>query len=115
MIRRFVLLLGILLEELVPKKVSTSRNRGDRVGKIYIDYFQNGLQKTIAAPFTLRPLPKAPVSFPLEAKNLKKRFQPLDFNIRTVIGILEKTGVPEFDPRPNQTLEGAFAELGASP
>ncbi len=114
-IRRFVLLLGILLEELVPKKVSTSRNRGDRVGKIYIDYFQNGLQKTIAAPFTLRPLPKAPVSFPLEAKDLKKRFQPLDFNIRTVIEILEKIGVPEFDPRPNQTLEGAFAELGAHP
>lgn len=114
-IRRFVLLLGILLEELVPKKVSTSRNRADRVGKIYIDYFQNGLQKTIAAPFTLRPLPGAPVSFPLEAKDLKKRFQPGDFNIRTVTEILEKRGPPEFDPSPNQMLETAFAELGASP
>ncbi len=114
-IRKFVLLLGILLEELVPKKVSTSRNRADRVGKIYIDYFQNGLQKTIAAPFTLRPLPGAPVSFPLEVKDLKKRFQPGDFNIRTVTEILEKRGPPEFDPSPNQTLKNAFAELGASP
>ena len=114
-IRRFVLLLGILLEELVPTKVSTSRNRGDRVGKIYIDYFQNGLQKTVAAPFTLRPLPGAPVSFPLEAKDLKKRFQPVDFNIRTVSEIVEKSDVPDLDLSPNQTLDGAFSELGAVP
>ena len=114
-IRRFVLLLGILIEELAPKKVSTSRNRGDRIGKIYVDSFQNGLQKTIAAPFTLRPLPGAPVSFPLEAKDLKKRFQPVDFNIRTVSKIMEKSNVPDFDLSPNQTLEGAFSELGTVP
>ncbi len=114
-IRRFVLLLGILIEELAPKKVSTSRNRGDRVGKIYVDSFQNGLQKTIAAPFTLRPLPGAPVSFPLEPRDLKKRFQPLDFNIRTVMETVEKNHLPKIDASPDQTLEGAFAELGASP
>src|SRR6266702_5147478 len=111
-IRRFVLLLGILLEDLAPKKVSTSRNRADRIGKVYVDFFQNGLQKTVAAPFTLRPLPGAPVSFPLEPKKLGTRFKPDEFNLRTVPGILEKGGVSEFDISPDQTLDGAFRELG---
>jgi bifunctional non-homologous end joining protein LigD len=111
-IRRFVLLLGILLEDLAPKKVSTSRNRADRIGKVYVDFFQNGLQKTAAAPFTLRPEPGVPVSFPLDPKRLSTRFQPSDFNIRTVPGILKRDGVPEFDPRPDQLLEPAFTEMG---
>jgi bifunctional non-homologous end joining protein LigD len=111
-IRRFVLLLGILLEDLAPKKVSTSRNRADRIGKVYVDFFQNGLQKTVAAPFTLRPGPAAPVSFPLDPKTLNTRFQPGDFNIRTIPEILKREGVPEFDPSPDQSLEPAFAEMG---
>ena len=111
-IRRFVLLLGILLEDLAPKKVSTSRNRADRIGKVYVDFFQNGLQKTVAAPFTLRPEPGAPASFPLDPKRLNSRFQPSDFNIRTVPGLLKREGVPVFDPRPDQLLEQAFAEMG---
>jgi len=111
-IRRFVLLLGILLEDLAPNGVSTSRNRTDRIGKVYVDFFQNGLQKTVAAPFTLRPEPGAPVSFPLDPKRLNFRFRPSDFNIRTVPEILKREGVPEFDPRPDQLLEPAFAEMG---
>jgi bifunctional non-homologous end joining protein LigD len=112
-IRRFVLLLGVLLEELVPKRVSTSRTRGNRVGKVYVDWFQNGAGKTIAAPFSLRPSPGAPVSFPLRPADLKKGIQPSDFNIMTVPRLMSK--VPEFDASPNQSLDAAFRELGASP
>ena len=112
-IRRFVLLLGVLLERLAPKMVSTSRNKAQRAGKVYVDYFQNGLQKTIAAPFSLRPLPSAPVSFPLREKDLKKSIRAEDFNLRTVPGLLEK--VPVFDASPDQNLEYAFGELGAKP
>jgi bifunctional non-homologous end joining protein LigD len=111
-VRRFVLLLGILLEDLAPKKVSTSRNRAQRIGKVYVDFFQNGLQKTVAAPFTLRPEPGAPVSFPLDPSRLNTRFQPSDFNIQTVPRLLKRRGVPAFDPRPDQLLEPAFAEMG---
>jgi len=41
---------------------------------------------------------------------LKTRFVPADFNLRTVVGLLPS--VPDFDPSPNQLLEGAFAEMG---
>src|SRR2546423_9072085 len=105
-IRRFVLLLGILLEDLVPKRVSTSRNRADRIGKVYVDFFQNGLQKTVAAPFTLRPLPGAPVSFPIDPKRLNTRFKAEEFNLFTVPEVLKKGGVSEIDISPDQTLDG---------
>jgi bifunctional non-homologous end joining protein LigD len=91
--------------------VSTSRNKGQRAGKVYVDYFQNGLQKTIAAPFSLRPEPGAPVSFPLAPKDLKKSIHAEDFNLRTVPGLLKR--VPDFDTSPDQGLEYAFEELGA--
>jgi len=109
-IRRFVLLLGVLLERLAPKMVSTARNKGQRAGKVYVDHFQNGLQKTIAAPFSLRPEPGAPVSFPLSPKNLKRIIHAEDFNLRTVPGLLKR--VPDFDTSPDQELEYAFGELG---
>ena len=109
-IRKFVLLLGVLLEDLAPNKVSTSRNRSQRIGRVYIDFFQNGLQKTVAAPFSLRPEPGAPVSFPIDARRLKTRFEPGDFNLRTVVSMLPT--VPDFDQSPNQLLDRAFAEMG---
>jgi len=111
-IRKFVLMLGVLMEDLAPRKVSTSRNRADRVGKVYVDFFQNGLQKTVAAPFTLRPLPGAPVSFPIDPKRLKTHFKPEEFNLFTVPEMLKKGGGSEFDIAPDQTLDGAFRELG---
>ena len=109
-IRRFVLLLGILLEQLAPKLVSTARNKAQRAGKVYVDSYQNGLQKTIAAPFSLRPEPGAPVSFPLREKDLNKTIHRNDFTLRTV-PVLSKQ-VPDFDTTPDQDLDRAFKELG---
>ena len=111
-IRKFVLMLGVLMEDLAPRKVSTSRNRADRIGKVYVDFFQNGLQKTVAAPFTLRPLPGAPVSFPIDPKRLKTHLKPEEFNLFTVPKILKKGGVSQFNIAPDQTLDGPFRELG---
>src|SRR5207245_9300680 len=70
-IRRFVLLLGVLLERLAPKMVSTSRNKDQRAGKVYVDHFQNGLQQTIDAPLSQRPEPGPQVELPLTTKELQ--------------------------------------------
>ena len=113
-IRRFVLLVGVLLEELAPKKVTTSRRRADRLGKVYVDWFQNGLGKTVAAPFSLRPIPGAPVSFPLDPRSLKKHVTPEEYNIHTAVEIGKKDHFTQFDMSPDQSLDGAFKELGAT-
>lgn len=115
-IRRFVYLLGVLIEGLLPKIATTSRKENQRVGKVYIDYYQNGLFRTIAAPYSLRPTPGAPASFPLKPEALKKkRLDPAQFNIRNIPDMVRKGSVVEFDFGDRQRLEPAFKELGVKP
>lgn len=110
-IKKFVLQLGIVLEELTPKKVTTSHHRSERIGKIFIDYDQN-TRNSIVTPFSPRPTAGAPVSFPLSEKDLKKRFEPVDYNVRSVSELADEHKLPSLDYVQGQTLESAFKELG---
>jgi bifunctional non-homologous end joining protein LigD len=56
----------------------------DRGGKVYVDYLQNGFGKTIAAPFSVRPKPGAPVSTPLAWNEVTARLDPARHTIKTV-------------------------------
>ena len=49
----------------IPKIATINRNPHSRNGRVYIDYLQLGHGKTIAAPFSVRPLAGAPVSAPM--------------------------------------------------
>lgn len=113
-VRRFAYLLGLLLEQLFPKTATTSRRAKDRVGKVYVDYFQNGLYRTVAAPYSLRPVPNALASFPIKPEALKKRLDPADFNIHTIPDLVRKGRVVEIDFGLKQDLDSGFEELGAS-
>ncbi len=53
-----------------------NRNPRTRNGRVYIDYLQLGHGKTIAAPFSVRPMPGAPVSAPMTWKELKPSLDP---------------------------------------
>jgi bifunctional non-homologous end joining protein LigD len=65
--------------------------RGDRV---YVDYLQNGRGKLIAAPFSVRPRPHAPVSMPLVWRKVNARLDPAKFTIKTAPRELAKNGDP---------------------
>jgi bifunctional non-homologous end joining protein LigD len=54
-------------------------------GKIFVDYLQNSLGRTIASPYSLRATPKATVSTPLEWNEIKKGIKPSKFNIYSII------------------------------
>jgi len=45
---------------------TTMRDPKKRDGKVYLDYVQNGHGRLLVAPYSLRPLPGAPVSMPLD-------------------------------------------------
>ena len=62
----------------------------DRGGKVYIDFGQNGHGQTIVAPFSLRPLPGAPASCPLEWREVTPGLDPARFNLKTIVGRFEK-------------------------
>jgi bifunctional non-homologous end joining protein LigD len=67
-----------------PDLTSLERSPAKRKGRIYLDYLQNREGATMAAPYALRPREGAPVSTPLEWKEVTAKLDPLDFNIRTV-------------------------------
>jgi bifunctional non-homologous end joining protein LigD len=58
------LVTGLVLRR-VPDSATLIRDHALRKGRAYIDYMQLGNGKTIAAPFSVRPVPEAPVSAPL--------------------------------------------------
>ncbi len=68
----------------IPKIATINRNPRSRQGRVYIDYLQLGHGKTIAAPFSVRPLEGAPVSAPMKWTELKPALDPSIYNIKTI-------------------------------
>jgi bifunctional non-homologous end joining protein LigD len=69
----------------LPKIATINRNPRTRQGRVYIDYLQLGHGKTIAAPFSVRPLDGAPVSSPMKWTELKPTLNPSIYNIKTIV------------------------------
>jgi len=82
--RTFGELLARAVEAELPEIATTARALGARGGRVYLDFLQNGRGKTIAAPYTVRPRPGAPVSTPLRWSEVNARLDPARFTIRTV-------------------------------
>src|SRR5207237_6986762 len=54
-----------------------------RRGRVYLDCYQNGYGKTIAAPFSARPVSGATVSMPLRWSEVKAGLDPRAFTIKS--------------------------------
>jgi bifunctional non-homologous end joining protein LigD len=63
-----------------------------REGKVYLDYLQNGHGKLIAAPFSVRPKPGAPVSMPLAWDEVVDGLAILDFTMANAVERMEGLG-----------------------
>jgi bifunctional non-homologous end joining protein LigD len=92
--QNFVHLINMVVQQRLPKAVSLERMPEKRKGMVYLDYLQNRLGATMAAPYSLRPREGAPVSTPLDWSEVKAKLDPAAFNIRTVIKRVEKKGDP---------------------
>lgn len=74
-----------------PKEITTDWAVEKRRGKVFLDYGQNTLGKTLASVYSPRPTPQATVSMPVAWNELGKHY-PTDFTIRTVPERVRKTG-----------------------
>lgn len=90
--REFAHVIAQLTNELVPGFTSIERSPSKRRKKIYIDFLQNRTGQTLAAPYSVRPKPKAPVSTPLDWKELKEIESPEEFTINNIFKRLKKKG-----------------------
>jgi bifunctional non-homologous end joining protein LigD len=77
-------LLARVVAERRPDIATTIRLPGNRGGRVYIDFLQNGHGKLLAAPFTARPVPGALVSAPLLWDEVDDTLDLRRFTIRSV-------------------------------
>lgn len=91
-VKTFAQLIAHLSQELLPNTTTLERSLSKRGPKIYMDYLQNRKGQTIASVYSLRPKKGAPVSMPLEWKEVKKGLEPIQFNIKNSLKRIEKNG-----------------------
>ena len=82
--REFVERVGRLVVRAYPQKATMAWPVADRAGKIFIDHQMNRQGANIASVYSLRPLPGAPVSTPLDWDELDDDIEPGDFRIDNV-------------------------------
>lgn len=90
-LRDFALKIAEIVVRLIPEHATIIRKVKDRQGKVYVDYLQNIQGKTVCSPYSVRPLPGAPVSCPLNWNELRTAL-PHDYNIKTVLERVSKLG-----------------------
>jgi bifunctional non-homologous end joining protein LigD len=77
-------LLARVIAARLPDIATVTRQVQKRGGKVYIDYVQNGHGRLLVAPYSVRPLPGAPVSTPIAWREVTPTLDIRSFTIRTV-------------------------------
>ena len=108
------LLARVLANEL-PDIATVTRQVGKRGGRVYLDYVQNGHGRLLVGPFSARPLPGAPVSMPLEWREVTPKLDIRKFTIATAPARMQKLKgdplLPVLETQPD--LVGALERLAA--
>jgi bifunctional non-homologous end joining protein LigD len=105
------------LEKRLPRIATTTRALTRRAGKVYLDYLQNGHGKLLVAPFSVRPIPGAPVSMPLQWAEVNDRLTVRGFTIKNAVERMKKLEadplIPIIDTRPDlgRALEALHQEF----
>ena len=86
----FAQALGARLAAAYPKELTVEGRIAARKGRVYLDPFRNGFAQTVVSPYCVRHAPGAPVSTPLDWKEVRPALKPAAFNLGNFAGRLEK-------------------------
>ena len=113
--REFVERVGRLVVRAYPEKATMAWPVADRAGKIFIDHNMNRSGANIASVYSVRPMPRAPVSTPLDWEELDTDLEPEDFRIDNVWDRFADGD--RFAPvlEDKQSLSAAMEALGLTP
>lgn len=113
-IRKFGQFIGEMISKSLPDIVTIERSVQRRGERIYFDFLQNGLGKTVCAPYCVRPRPDATVSAPVKWEELPA-ISPALFTIKTLPPRLQQLGdLFQAVLTDQQELEAAVKQLGIS-
>lgn len=99
--RNFAEVIGKLLCNKHPDKITMQWDVAQRKGKVFFDHNQNAKGKTIASIFSARPTPTATVSVPIKWNKLKN-IEPTEF---TILNVLDRTRKSNFIDAWNDILQ----------
>lgn len=111
-VRQLAELLARVIADRLPAIATTLRSVPARKGRVYVDALQNGRGRLLAAPYSVRPHPGAPVSTPLAWSEVSSRLDVRKLNLRTVprrLRRIEDPLLPVLELRPD--LMSALAKL----
>ncbi len=113
-VRKFGQAIAEMICQVVPDIATIQRSVQSRGNRIYVDYLQNGLGKTLCAPYCVRPRPAATVSTPINWQEIAS-ITPTQFTIKTLPERLNQFGdLFQEVLTDRQELEKAAANLGVS-
>src|SRR5438105_4432058 len=106
-------LIARAVESRFPRIATTERHIPSRKGRVYLDYLQNGHGKTIAGPFSARPVPGAPVSMPLKRSEVNGKLDPGKFTLETAPARMKRLREDPLTPvlELNPDLQAVLARL----
>jgi bifunctional non-homologous end joining protein LigD len=82
-VRTYAQLIARELAAQHPRLVTVEARKAQRRAPVYLDVMRNAFGQTIVPPYSVRWRPHAPVSMPLEWKEVSPRLNPVMFNIKT--------------------------------
>ena len=92
-VARFANAVGQLFVSLAPNRLTQEFSRADRLGRIYVDTGRNGYGATVAAAYTVRAKPGAPVSAPCTWEEIERgEVSPRTFTLRNMPDRIERIG-----------------------
>ena len=91
-VKEFAHIIASLVQEQLPEITTLERSLSKRGPKIYIDYLQNSTGQTLASVYSVRPVPGASVSTPLEWKEVNHQLSPKQFTMQNIFQRLKKKG-----------------------
>lgn len=116
-VRSFARKVAAALEERRPEEVTTEHRKAKRGVRLYLDVMRNSYGAHVAAPYSLRALPHAPVSMPIQWSEVgDPELTPTRYTLRDVVSIVEERGDLWADIRKGaRSLSAAAKRLSAIP
>lgn len=92
-VRTFADIIARLVARDLPGVVTAERSLEKRPqGTVLVDAAQNAFGRPLAAPYSVRAFPQAPVSAPIKGGELTLRLKPERLNLRTMVQRFERAG-----------------------
>jgi len=94
-VRVFARDVAVALVERMPDALTVEFRKEKRQGRLFIDTLRSGYAQTAVAPYSVRPLPGAPVAAPLRWEEIDEPgFRIRGHTLRTVPATVEREGDP---------------------